>query len=345
MKVGIVTGGGDCPGLNGIIRGAVIAGIQRGWKMVGLLDGWKGLLEKKEMELTIDMVEDIHRQGGTILGTSRTNLYKTPELAEKAKKAFKELKLDALIATGGEDTLGVAKKFTDDGFPMVGCPKTIDNDVNATDYTFGYNSAIQLVADFLDNLHVTAKSHHRVMVVEVMGRHAGWMTLEGGLAGGAHIILLPEKPFSLKEVCDTILERKKQGKGYHMVAVSEGAMLETAEAEGLVLQEVEKDAFGHVRLGGIGKQLAELIEKRTGLESRYVVLGHLQRGGNPCAFDRVMTIRMGAKAVELIEQKKFGYMTGLKGTKIEAVPLSEAVGSLKIVTEDRIKEMEIFHGL
>jgi 6-phosphofructokinase 1 len=183
------------------------------------------------------------------------------------------------------------------------------------------------------------------MVVEVMGRHAGWMTLEGGLAGGAHIILLPEKPFSLNEVCETILKRKEQGKGYHMVAVSEGAMLGTAEAEGLVLQEIEKDAFGHVRLGGIGKQLAELIEKRTGLESRHVVLGHLQRGGNPCAFDRVMTVRMGAKAIELIEQKKFGYMTGLKGTKIEAVPLSEAVGSLKIVTEDRIKEMEIFHGL
>lgn len=346
MKVGILTGGGDCPGLNGIIRGAVIAGRKKGWEMVGLQDGWKGLLEKLEVQLTIDDVEDIHRTGGTILGTSRTNLFKNPELADTAKKSFKELGLDALIVTGGEDTLGVAKKFTDEGFPMVGCPKTIDNDVNATDFTFGYNSAIQLVSNYIDTLHTTAKSHHRIMVVEVMGRHAGWMTLEGGMAGGAHVILLPEKYFTIKDVADVILERKKKGKKYHIIAVSEGAMLEkTEDDEGLVLQEEEKDDFGHVRLGGIGKQLAKILGDRTGIESRHVVLGHLQRGGTPCAFDRVITLRMGAKAIELIENGQFGYLTALRGTKIEAVSIAEAVGELKIVPEYRIKEMEVFKGL
>jgi 6-phosphofructokinase 1 len=345
VKVGILTGGGDCPGLNGIIRGAVVAGVQKGWKMVGLKDGWKGLLEKLEVELTIDDVEDIHRIGGTMLGTSRTNLFKNPELAETAKKSFKEMGLDALIATGGEDTLGVCKRFTDEGFPMVGCPKTIDNDVNATDFTFGYNSAIQLVSEYFDTLHTTAKSHHRIMVVEVMGRHAGWMTLEGGMAGGAHIILLPEKTFTIKDVVNTIKERQKNGKDYHMIAVSEGAMLENADEEGLVLQEAEKDDFGHVRLGGIGKQLAKILGERTGIEARHVVLGHLQRGNRPCAFDRVITLRMGAKAIELIEQKKFGYLTALRGTKIEAVPLQDALGTLKTVPDYRIKEMEIFKGL
>jgi 6-phosphofructokinase 1 len=345
MKVGILTGGGDCPGLNGIIKGVVVAGLKKGWQIVGIRDGWKGLLEKLELPLTLDMVEDIHRQGGTILGTSRTNLFKNPELAQQAKKSFKEMGLDALIATGGEDTLGVAKKFTDEGYPMVGCPKTIDNDVNATDFTFGYNSSIQLVAEYFDKLHTTAKSHHRIMVVEVMGRHAGWMTLEGGMAGGAHVILLPEKTFSLKEVGNIIKEREKKGKRYHMIAVSEGASIDAKEAEGLVLQDKEIDDFGHVKLGGIGKQLAKILEKDTGVESRHVVLGHLQRGGAPCAFDRVMTLRMGAKAVELIEKKMFGYMTALKGTKIEAVPLSDALGSLKVVPDDRISEMKIFEGI
>ena len=253
--------------------------------------------------------------------------------------------LDALIATGGEDTLGVAKKFTDDGFPMVGCPKTIDNDVNATDFTFGYNSSIELVAQYFDKLHTTAKSHHRIMVVEVMGRHAGWMTLEGGMAGGAHVILLPEKTFSIKKVAEIIKEREKKGKRYHMIAVSEGASIEAKEADGLVLQDKKVDDFGHVMLGGISKQLAKILEKETGVEARHVVLGHLQRGGAPCAFDRVMTLRMGAKAIELIEQKKFGYMTALRGTKIEAVKLADAVGTLKIVPDDRIEEMRLFEGL
>ncbi len=345
MKVGILTGGGDCPGLNGIIRGAVTAGIKRGWKIVGLQDGWKGLLEKLEIELCLDDVEDIHRIGGTILGTSRTNLFKNPKLADKAKKSFKEMGLDALIATGGEDTLGVCKRFTDQGFPMVGCPKTIDNDVNATDFTFGYNSAIQLVMEYFDTLHTTARSHHRIMVVEVMGRHAGWMTLEGGMAGGANVILLPEKTFTIKDVVSVIKERQKKGKKYHMIAVSEGAMLENAEAEGLVLQDAETDEFGHVRLGGIGKQLAKILGERTGIESRHVVLGHLQRGGRACAFDRVITLRMGVKAIELIENKQFGYLTALRGTEIVPVPLEHALGTLKTVPESRIKEMEIFKGL
>jgi len=342
VKIGILTGGGDAPGLNAVIRGVVYTAIPAGHEVVGFRLGWKGLLEEDTLPLTLEMVEDIHRKGGTILGSSRTNLFKIENGPEKAQQTLEKLGIDALIAVGGEDTLGVANKLYKMGVKTVGVPKTIDNDLNATDVTFGFDTAINRVMECMDWLHTTAESHRRVIVVEIMGRHAGWITLFGGMAGGAHLILIPEVPFSIDEVCQFLLERKKRGKLYSIVAVAEGA--KPKEWDDLVTVTGEKDAFGHVRLGGVAEVLAKEIQDRTGLETRHAILGHLQRGGAPSAFDRVLGTRMGVKAVELVKEGKFGRMVSLRGAEIVDVPLEDAVAELKTVPQELYELAKRFFG-
>ncbi|MBW2974716.1 ATP-dependent 6-phosphofructokinase, partial [Candidatus Woesearchaeota archaeon] len=283
--------------------------------------------------------EDIRMLGGTILHTSRTNPYKVAGGPKKVRDNLKKLECDFLIAIGGEDTLGVANKLSKEGIKVVGVPKTIDNDVGETDYCFGFNTAITRATEAIENLHTTAASHHRTLVIEVMGRHAGWMTLEAGIAGGASVILLPEEPFDIEEVCSILLNRKQKGKHYAIIAVSEGAVPKKGQME---LQAKEKDAFCYVRLGGIGERLAREIEKKTGIECRHVVLGHLQRAGTPTVFDRVLGTRLGVKAADMIDKGEFGRMAALKGTDIIAVPLEKALGKLKTVPKERYDEAKIF---
>ncbi len=284
-KIGILTGGGDCPGLNPTIRAVVRKAINDGYTVVGIMNGWKGLVEKETISLDLNSISGILHRGGTILGTSRTNPFKNPEHLEKVKKNFKALGLSALVAIGGEDTLGVANKLSKHGLHIVGIPKTIDNDLSATDFTFGFDTAVNIAMEAIDRLHTTAESHHRVMVVEVMGRHAGWIAIYAGIAGGADAILIPEKPVDLNEVCDILKKRKQRGKSFSIIVCSEGAKLKDSD---LVLKTQTTDAFGHVLLGGIGHVVAEKIEEMTGFETRVTVLGHIQRGGSPTAFDRVL---------------------------------------------------------
>ncbi|OIO80858.1 MAG: 6-phosphofructokinase [Candidatus Omnitrophica bacterium CG12_big_fil_rev_8_21_14_0_65_43_15] len=331
MKIGILTGGGDCPGLNPVIRAVVRKAIVDKHEITGIKDGWRGMIENNSMPLNLDNTSGILHIGGTILGTSRTNPYKKEGGVEKVKQTFKALKLGALIAVGGEDTLGVASRLVKEGLNVVGVPKTIDNDLDQTEYTFGFDTAVNIAMEAIDRLHTTACSHHRVLVVEIMGRHAGWIALHAGIAGGADSILLPEKPIDLNKVCDVIKARRERGKLFSIIAVAEGAQFQESD---LVLQKKELDAFGHVLLGGIGATLAKKIEEKTKFETRYVVLGHTQRGGSPTAFDRVLGTRFGVKAVELVNEKKFGYMVCLQANKIVGVPIEKAVAKLKIV-EDR----------
>jgi len=347
MRIGILTGGGDCPGLNAVIRGIVIRANKENYDVFGFTDGWRGVLENKGENLTKERVEDIHREGGTILGTSRTNPFKEKEGLERIKETLKERKIDVLVAIGGDDTLGVANKLYREGIKTIGIPKTIDNDLSSTDYTFGFDTAINIAVEAIDRLHTTAKSHHRVLVVEIMGRHAGWITLEAGIGGGAHIILIPEVPFNLEEVCQILLGRKKKGKNYSIVAVAEGA--KAAKGSKFLTREVTKeektDAFGNIILGGIAKVLEKEISKRTGIETRSVILGHLQRGGRPSAFDRFLATRFGIKAVEMLKEGKIGQMASLRGTEITSVPLEEAVGKTKRVPVSLYQETaEILQG-
>ena len=339
MKIGILTGGGDCPGLNAVIRAITRKGLQEGFEIIGFKDGWQGLIENRFVNLNLDSVSGILPRGGTILGTSRTNPYKNQEDLKKVKENFKNI--DALIAIGGEDTLGVASKLSKEGLNVVGIPKTIDNDLSCTDYTFGFDTAINIVTEAIDRLHTTAESHHRVMIIEVMGRHSGWIAIEGGIAGGADVILIPEIPFDIEEVCGLIKKRHLRGRNFSIVVVAEGAKPKEGD---FALQEKKRDAFGHIHLGGIGNILAKEIEKRTGFETRVVVLGHLQRGGSPSAFDRILGTRLGIKAVELIKEKSFGQMASLQGNKILSVPLEDAVGTLKIVDEEFYKVAKVFFG-
>ncbi len=341
MKIGVLTGGGDCPGLNPVIRAVVRKGILEGYEFVGIKNGWKGMLEKSTMPLDINAVSGILPKGGTILGTSRTNPCKKPEDMEKVKANFKAMGLDALVAIGGEDTLGAATKLHKAGLSVVGVPKTIDNDLNATDYTFGFDTALNVATECIDRLHTTAESHHRIIVAEVMGRHAGWIAIQAGIAGGADVILIPEVPIDMDEVCESIKQRHGRGKTFSIVVVAEGAQFKD---KGLITQEEKLDAFGHVRLGGIGEALATEIEKRTKFETRVSVLGHIQRGGSPTAFDRVLGTRFGVAAVELIKNKKFGRMVALSGNKIIDVPLEEATGTLKTVTPDWVELAKVFFG-
>lgn len=339
--IGILTGGGDCPGLNPVIRAVVRKALNEGYQVLGIKDGWKGMIENKTVKLDLDSISGILPRGGTILGTSRTNPYKKEGGVEKVKANFKAMGLDALVATGGEDTLGVASKLVKDGIPhIVGVPKTIDNDLSATDYTFGFDTAINIATECIDRLHTTAESHHRVIVAEVMGRHAGWIAVHSGIAGGADVVLIPEKPIDIEEVCAIIKKRHGRGKNFSIVVVAEGAQMQSKD----VTQQANLDEFGHVRLGGIGELLSKEIEKRTGFETRCSVFGHIQRGGTPTAFDRILGTRFGVKAVELIIAKKWGKMVALRGNAIVDVPLEEAVKELKTVDNELYEVAKVFFG-
>ena len=342
-RVGVLTGGGDCPGLNAVIRGVVRKAAGKKIDIIGIRNGWKGLIDIDTLELGLESVSGILPKGGTILGTSRTNPYKKPDDTAKVIENYKKLKLDALIAIGGEDTLGVANKLIKEnkGINIVGVPKTIDNDLSATDFTFGFDTAVNIATEAIDRLHTTAESHHRIMVVEVMGRHAGWIATYSGIAAGADVILIPELKMDLDEICEVLKKRHARGKGFSIVVVAEGATFKEGQ---VVTQEERLDAFGHVRLGGVGEILAVEIEKRTNFETRVTVLGHIQRGGTPSAFDRVLASRFGVKAMELVLSKKFGYMTSLKGTEVVEVPIQDAVGTLKTVDMKLYKLAETFFG-
>ena len=343
MRVGVLTGGGDCPGLNAVLRAIVRRGHHRGLEteFVGIRDGWAGVIERNTMPLDSETTAGILHRGGTILGTSRTNPYKTTHGPEMTKAAIADMGLDALIAIGGEDTLGVAHKLSLDGIAVVGVPKTIDNDLSATDYTFGFQTAVQICTEAIDRLHTTAESHHRVIVVEVMGRHAGWIAVHSGLAGGADSILIPEQAFDIDEVCSHLEHRRQTGRRFSIVVVAEGA---TPKEGTLQLAVSEKDQFGHVRLGGIGNLVTEAIEARTGFETRVTILGHVQRGGTPIAFDRVLASRYGVAAVDALATKQFGTMTALRGNDIVLVDIAEGVGSLKTVDPALYEVAEVFFG-
>jgi 6-phosphofructokinase 1 len=341
MRVGLLTGGGDCPGLNAVIRAVTRKGIEvYHWEVVGFRNGWQGPLEGISRPIDLDDVEDILARGGTILGSSRTNPYKVEGGLDKIRKVLADQGVDALIAIGGEDTLGVAKRLTDDGIGVVGVPKTIDNDLAATDYTFGFDTAVHIATEAIDRLRTTAESHHRALVVEVMGRHAGWIALHSGLAGGANVILVPERPFSVDKVVEWV-RRRFERQYAPIIVVAEGAL---PEGGAEVLQSGEQDAFGHVRLGGVGTWLAEEIARRTGAESRAVVLGHTQRGGTPTAYDRVLATRFGLHAVDAVHDHAFGVMVALRGTDIVRVKLAEATATLKTVPLERYAEAEVFFG-
>lgn len=339
MKIGVLTGGGDCPGLNAVIRAVVRQADNRNSRVVGIRNGWKGLVDISYTDLDIKTVSGILHIGGTIIGTSRTNPFKDPDGPDKVLKNFRLLGLDALVAVGGEDTLGAASKLYDRGLPVVGVPKTIDNDLWGTDFTFGFDTAVCIATDAIDRIHTTAESHNRVMVVEVMGRNAGWIATFSGIAGGAHAILIPEKPIVLDEVCDLILRRHSRGKSFSIVVVAEGAKFAGKPGEDGVpiVQETQTDEFGHVRLGGISQVLSKEIEKRTKFETRFVVLGHIQRGGSPTAHDRVLATRYGVFATEMAHSGEFGKMAALRGREIVAVSLAEATSRSKTV------DMGIYH--
>lgn len=349
MNIGILTGGGDCPGLNAVIRAVVVkAAKHNGWRVTGILEGWRGLMQEGlAREILVPEVSGILGRGGTIIKTSRTNPGKTPGGYEEVLSRTKKLGLDAVIAIGGEDTLGVASALHERGLNVVGVPKTIDNDIVGTDYCFGFDTAVNTVMEAIDRVRTTTESHKRVMVVEVMGRHAGWIALQGGMAGGADEILLPERKSDLKEICELIRRRHEGGKDFSIVVVAEGAQVSVDGAGGketMILQDAKTDEFGHVRLGGIGQTLSEQIEKCTGYETRMVMLGHVQRGGSPSAFDRYLCTRYGIEAVRLIERKQFGRMVCLRGNQVLSMPLSEVAGRTRTVSEELFQEAALFFG-
>ena len=342
-RIGMLTGGGDCPGLNAVIRAVVRKGVnQYGHAVVGFRDGWRGVIENKQNHLTPDNTSGILHAGGTILGSSRTNPFKEERGVERVIETLSSENIDALIAVGGEDTLGVADKLAAEGVNIVGVPKTIDNDLSATDFTFGFHTAVQICTDAIDRLHSTAASHNRVMVVEVMGRHAGWIAVYSGIAGGADVILVPEEPFDIEAVCDHIRSRHARGRTFSIVVVAEGAT--PSETSDVVTAAETRDAFGHVRLGGIGVALESQIEERTGFETRATILGHIQRGGTPTAFDRVLATRFGIAAIDTVDAGDYGNMVALRGDRIVRVPLSEAVGELKTVDHDLMDVGAVFFG-
>ncbi len=341
MRVAMLTGGGDCPGLNAVMRAVARKGERvYGDELIGFLDGWKGVLEGRTRPLGVDALRGTLPRGGTIIGSSRTNPYKVDGGPEQVKATLAELEIDALVAIGGEDTLGVAHKLAGEGVSVVGVPKTIDNDLSATELTFGFDTAVQICVDAIDRLHTTAESHDRVMVVEVMGRHAGHIAAWAGIAGGATMTLIPEHPFDVEAVCEAIRHRHEHGKRLaSIVVVSEGA---TPKEGTMELQSGEVDAFGHVRLGGVGTLLAEQIEARTGYETRVTTLGHVQRGGTPTAFDRVLATRFGVAAIDAVHDGAWGSMVALQAGSIVRVPLSEAVGELKLVDPELYEVAAVF---
>lgn len=342
MKIGVLTGGGDCPGLNAVIRAVIRKGeTSYGYEFLGYRGGWRGLLEAESMPLSVANTRGLLHRGGTILGTSRTNPYKIDDGPARVRSTMKNDGVDALIAIGGEDTLGVASKLSEEGVDVVGVPKTIDNDLSGTDFTFGFHTAVQIAADAIDRLHTTAESHDRVMVVEVMGRHAGWIATFAGMAGGADSILVPEERFDIEEVCNHIRRRHRQGANFSIIVVAEGA----EPASGArALSSGELDEFGHVRLGGIGSLVQQEIESRTGFETRVTILGHVLRGGTPTAYDRIIATRFGIAAVDAANDGDFGVMVALRGTGVVRIPIADAVGELKTVDPRLLEEAAVFFG-
>lgn len=338
MLVALLTGGGDCPGLNAVIRAVVRKGERHyGDDLVGFCDGWKGAVEGRTTSLDVETMRGTLPRGGTVLGSSRTNPFKVEGGVERLKATFADLGVDALVAIGGEDTLGVANRLHDEeGVPVVGVPKTIDNDLSATEVTFGFHTAVQIATDAIDRLHTTAESHNRVMVVEVMGRHAGHIATYSGIAGGATAILIPEEAFDIDQVCDALTRRHEKGRYASIVVVAEGAQPKEGS---LTLKDAEVDEFGHVKLGGIANVLADEIEQRTGYETRVTILGHVQRGGTPTAYDRVLSTRFGIAAIDAVHDGAFGSMVALRADRIVRVPLAEAVDELKTV------DPELYHGV
>jgi 6-phosphofructokinase 1 len=342
MRIGMLTGGGDCPGLNAVIRAVVRKGVgEYGHTIVGYRHGWRGPMNGDSIDLTVAAVRGLLPRGGTILGTSRTNPYKTDDGPRRVFATLARDRVDALIAIGGEDTLGVAQRLFNDGVRVVGVPKTIDNDLSGTDFTFGFHTAVQIATDAIDRLHTTAESHDRVMVVEVMGRHAGWIATYSGMAGGADIILIPEEPFDIEEMCDRIVHRHQRGANFSIVVAAEGAMPKEGTME---LQTGERDEFGHVRLGGIGQRIADEIERRTGFEARMTALGHVLRGGSPSAYDRVIATRFGVEAINAVHEGDFGKMVALRGTDVVRVSIDEGVSHLKTVDGSLFETAAVFFG-
>jgi ATP-dependent phosphofructokinase / diphosphate-dependent phosphofructokinase len=341
-RFGLLTGGGDCPGLNAVIRAVVRKGVNTyGHEFVGFRYGWAGVMAGDAIDLTHETTRGILHRGGTILGTSRTNPYKEDGGPERVFAALERYRLDGLIPIGGEDTLGVAKRLADDDVHVVGVPKTIDNDLAGTDYTFGFQTAVQIATDAIDRLHTTAESHNRVIVCEVMGRHAGWIAVHSGLAGGADAILVPERPFDIEEVCEHLRRRQAAGRTFSIVVVAEGA----TPKDGDVVSEFQQtDAFGHVRLGGIAVTLEKEIEERTGFETRMTILGHIQRGGTPLAYDRVLGTRFGVEAIDAAHEGDFARMVALRGTEIVRVPLDEALAEPKLLDPKLFETAEVFFG-
>ena len=342
MKVGVLTGGGDAPGINAVIRAIVKKGVQNyGYEIVGVKDGWNGLLSAEYERLDLKAASGLLPRGGSILGTSRTNPLKREKGPETIIRNAKKEGLGAVVVIGGDDTLSVAHKMREYGLNCVGVPKTIDNDLMGTDYTFGFMTAVGIATEALDRLHTTAETHHRVIILEVMGRYTGWIALEAGLAGGADVILIPEKPFDIEEVCESIRQRQKRGRDFSLIVVAEGAKpkggVEIVYSESL-------DEFGHIRLGGVGYFLGKEIEKCMGIETRVVVLGHLQRGGSPTAFDRILATRFGVVAIDLVHDKKFDQMVAIKGNRIVSVPLEQVVGKRKTVDLELYDMASVFFG-
>ena len=342
MKVGILSGGGDAPGINAVIRAVVRKGFQHYRdEIVGIKDGWRGLLEGEFLPLDLKSASGILPRGGSILGTSRTNPFKQESGARKILENAKKTGIEAVVVIGGEDTLSVAYKMGEFGLKCIGVPKTIDNDLPGTDYAFGFNTAVAIATEALDRLHTTAETHHRVMILEVMGRYTGWIALEAGLAGGADIILIPEKPFDINEICDYIRRRQERGRNFSIIVVAEGAKPKGGKE---IVYSESIDEFGHIRFGGIGYYLGKEIEKCLGIETRVVVLGHLQRGGSPTAFDRILATRFGIAAIDLVHEEKFGYMVAIKGNKIVSVPLKDVAGKRKTVDLELYDIASVFFG-
>jgi 6-phosphofructokinase 1 len=344
--IGVLTGGGDCPGLNAVIRAVTRRSFERGHRVLGVREGWRGLVEGKVVELGSRQISGILPRGGTILGTSRTNPFKVEGGVERVLGHLEAFELDAVVAIGGEDTLGVAARLhAEHGLSVVGVPKTIDNDLTGTDYTFGYDTAVAIATEAIDRLHTTAESHNRVMVVEVMGRHTGWIAVAAGIAGGADMILIPEQPLTVEEACEELRRRHARGASFSIVVVSEGYELTFASGETRAVTRGEGvDEFGHVRLGGVGELVAREIEERTGYETRVTVLGHVQRGGTPTARDRILATRFGLHAADLVHEGRFGTMVALRGDAIVTVPLADAVAELKTVPPELYEVARAFFG-
>jgi phosphofructokinase-like protein len=342
VKVGVLSGGGDAPGINAVIRAVVRKGIRNyGYEMIGIKDGWRGLIDGAYILLTLEAISGLLPRGGSILGTSRTNPFKREGGSQQVLDNVKDTGIDAVIVIGGDDTLGVAHKMGEIGLSCVGVPKTIDNDLGLTDYTFGFNTAVHIACEAIDRLHTTAEAHHRVMILEVMGRYTGWIALEAGIAGGADVILVPEEPFELDEVCKYIEQRLERGKAFSLVVVAEGAKPKGADH---IIYGTGVDEFGNPRLGGVGYYLGREIERCIGIETRVVVLGHLQRGGSPTAFDRILATRYGIAAIDLVHEGQFGRMVALQENKIVSVPLKDVVGKRKTVDLELYEIAKIFSG-